>query len=173
MIPDFKTYIKESIWGDLARRSGGTQFRAEDDINNLDIEEFVQYLKDSYEVCIPGPNFFNINYWVSSGTYKGNISIPIEQNNYNDTPNLSDRMLTIRKNLETNEYLSIEPNKYFFRLYPRELKKTFGDKYEVDTKFGQDGQLIPKDGKITNQVCVDVIDKLLCMVERPILKKKS
>ena len=49
MIPDFKTYLKESVWMDIHRRSNGDQERKEDDINNLDLDEFYQYLKSRYD----------------------------------------------------------------------------------------------------------------------------
>ena len=35
MIPDFKTFIKESIWSDMQDRSAGDTIRKEDDNNNL------------------------------------------------------------------------------------------------------------------------------------------
>ena len=35
MIPDFKTFIKESIWSDMQDRSSGDTIRKEDDNNNL------------------------------------------------------------------------------------------------------------------------------------------
>jgi len=44
--------IKESIWGDLARRSGGVDVRKEDDVNNLDIEEFYAYVKKQYKTKV-------------------------------------------------------------------------------------------------------------------------
>lgn len=49
MIPDFKTYIGESVWADIHRRSNGTQERKEDDVNLLDIEEFFDYLDEHYD----------------------------------------------------------------------------------------------------------------------------
>ena len=52
MIPDFKTYIKESIWSDIQDRSMGKTVRKEDDINLLDVDEFIEYLKKSYKVLI-------------------------------------------------------------------------------------------------------------------------
>ena len=45
MIPDFKTFIKESIWSDMQDRSAGETVRKEDDIDNLDTYEFIEYLK--------------------------------------------------------------------------------------------------------------------------------
>ena len=50
MIPDFRTYIGESIWADIHRRSNGEQIRKEDDVDLLDIEDFYDYLKSKYEV---------------------------------------------------------------------------------------------------------------------------
>ena len=49
MIPDFKTYITESIWSDIQDRSMGKTVRKEDDINLLDINEFCEYLKTIYK----------------------------------------------------------------------------------------------------------------------------
>ena len=49
MIPDFKTFIKESIWSDIQDRSSGETDRKEDDIDLLDINEFCEYLKTIYK----------------------------------------------------------------------------------------------------------------------------
>lgn len=61
MIPDFKTYIKESVWGDIRKRAEGNLDRKEDlvDVNSMSKDEFVSYLKDRYECdddCITAPN---------------------------------------------------------------------------------------------------------------------
>ena len=162
-------HINESFWGDVHKRSRGDEIRKEDDINNLNAEEFVDYLENRYEVTVD-PDFFRIGVWYLGGASEGiaNISIPIEKNDHNETPNLSNRMLMIRKDVQKDEF-EIKPNKYIFRLYPNELKKTFGDDFDIDAS---DFKLTPYSGKITNQVCVDVLDKLLGMVERPILIKK-
>lgn len=179
MIPNFKTYIGESVWGDIRKRGNGSEIKREDNIDNMVFAEFFQYIKDNYEVCDPN-DFFAIGQWLDTNTYMGNISIPIEKNNPNETPNFSNRMLKIQKDLK-NRFdcadkegeMFIKPNRYVFRLYPNELRKTFGDKYELDITPGGEGKIIPKSGKITNQVCIDVLDKLLGMVEEPILKKKN
>ena len=49
MIPDFKTYIKESIWSNINKRSEGSISRKEDDINILDEDALVEYLKKRYK----------------------------------------------------------------------------------------------------------------------------
>ena len=48
MIPDFKTFIKESIWSDIQDRSMGKTVRKEDSVNNLDRNDFYDYLKNKY-----------------------------------------------------------------------------------------------------------------------------
>ena len=49
MIPNFSTYLKESVWGNISKRAEGSVSRKEDDINNLDIDELCNYIKDKYE----------------------------------------------------------------------------------------------------------------------------
>ena len=48
MIPDFKTFIKESIWSDIQDRSMGKTVRKEDSVNNLDRNDFYDYLYNYY-----------------------------------------------------------------------------------------------------------------------------
>ena len=48
MIPDFKTYLKESVWGDLRKKSLGQEDRVESGVDNLGLEEFYEYLKCRY-----------------------------------------------------------------------------------------------------------------------------
>ena len=168
VIKTFSEFINESIWSDIQDRSSGDTVRKEDDINLLDTDEFIEYLKKSYDVCIYDPYSFNEIHEVYSDEHKCIIYIPIEKNDENETPNMGDRILTITVNLEHGGEGSITPNMYVFILYPREIQKTFGDKYIINTSKRT---LTPKDKIINNSVIVDVIDKLLGMVENPILKK--
>ena len=50
MIPDFKTYVRESVWNDIRKQSAGRQMRTEDDINGLNEDEFLIYLQEHYQV---------------------------------------------------------------------------------------------------------------------------
>ena len=50
MIPDFKTFIKESIWSDMQDRSSGETTRKEDDINCLDMLGLLDYIQKKYEL---------------------------------------------------------------------------------------------------------------------------
>lgn len=161
--------ITESVWADMHRRSNGSQERKEDNIDKLDFHEFVSYLKDTYTIDDP-TNFFEIGIFPTRGTDIVNISIPIEKKDIYTEQKNGSRMLAIGKDQKTDEFVNIRPNKYVFYLYPRELNKVFGDKFEVDhTNF----ELKPKNGVITNTLCVNVIDKLLSIVERPIMTKNE
>ena len=158
-----KKHINESIWSDIQDRSAGDTVRKEDDINLLDVDEFIEYLKKSYKVLIHDRI---IGFYIED--HKCKISIPIEMNDYNETPNVGNRILSIIIDLEPGGEILIMPNMYVFRLYPRKIQKTFGDKYIINTSTHT---LTPKDKIVNNSVIVDVIDKLLGMVENPILKK--
>ena len=155
--------IKESVWSDMEARGTGDAIKKEDNVDNLDFNDFMKYLRNRYEV-LEQPDFFAIG---PMGV--GKISIPIERNRHDETPNFSNRMLRVEKDLDDDKYTGIMPNEYVFKLYPRELEKTFGDKYNLDHSAYT---ITPKDGEITNTVVVDVIDKLINMVDYPILRKK-
>ena len=48
MIPDFKTYINESVWGDLRKKSLGQETRIEDDVDSMDKFGFIDYIRKNY-----------------------------------------------------------------------------------------------------------------------------
>lgn len=160
--------LSESVWGDIRRRAEGLQDRKEDDIDNLSFNDFEQYLKDSYEV-LEDPHFFSIGSYPTMGTDEINLSIPIEKKDIFTENRGGNRMLAIGYDKLKKKYNNIRPNKYVFELYPREMMSTFSDKFIVD---GNNYMLIPKEKDITNSTCVNVIDKLLDMVERPLMRKK-
>ena len=49
MIPDFKTYLRESIWSDMQDRGTGKVRKKEDDVNLMDIKKLCEYLKTVYK----------------------------------------------------------------------------------------------------------------------------
>jgi hypothetical protein len=71
MIPDFKTYIKESLWTDIQSRSAGDTVRKEDSIELLDMVGLYEYILSHYELT---DNRFEMTY----GT--ANMSITISNN---------------------------------------------------------------------------------------------
>lgn len=160
--------VSESVWMDIHKHSTGDVERMEDNVDNLDFNDFVKYVQDRY-VILSQPGFYEIHSWVSGRGVK-TLYIPIERNNQSDTPNFGDRSLVVEQDLDTCEYMCILPNEYVFKLYPRELEKAFNDKYDVDHSAKT---ITPQDGKITNSVIIDVIDRLIKMVDHPLLRKNS
>ena len=71
MIPDFKTYIKESIWSDMQERGTGDIIKTEDitSINNMNKDQFYDFLCDRYKQ-ISGENWF-------IGCFESAISFPV------------------------------------------------------------------------------------------------
>ena len=116
--------LSESIWSDMQDRSAGDVVRKEDDINLLDFDEFIEYLKKSYDVCIYDPhNFFEIGRFHIDDEHKRVISIPIEKNDNSETPNMGNRMLTITVNLEHGGEISITPICMFLDYIQEKFKR--------------------------------------------------
>ena len=51
MIPDFKTYLNESVWGDIRKKSLGKEERKEDDIETLSPRGLYEYILSYYRAC--------------------------------------------------------------------------------------------------------------------------
>ena len=77
MIPDFKTYLKESIWSDMQERGTGDIDKKEDDIELLDRDGFFSYLESHYEyISDQDPRFYGL---MKSSRDHSSISVPIYQ----------------------------------------------------------------------------------------------
>ena len=61
MIPDFKTFLRESIWTDMEDRGTGSLVKNEDDIELLDGEALVDYLNKHYKNTSVYKIFIDIN----------------------------------------------------------------------------------------------------------------
>ena len=62
MIPDFKTFITESLWSDMQRRAEGSDKRIEDDIDFFDSESFIEYIESIYNYTSNDPIKTENNY---------------------------------------------------------------------------------------------------------------
>ena len=142
MIPDFKTYIKESIWSDIQDRSSGEITRKEDDINLLDIEGMCEYLNSHYRT--------KYTLIVIDKKYNEMI-IPIV---YRSFP----YYITVDF---TKHHISVKDVLFLVMPYLKDIiEKEFKlSKYE--TRFDQSirFRIEPKDGsETTNRFLLDVID---------------
>jgi hypothetical protein len=105
MIPDFKTYIKESIWSDIQKRSAGETVRKEDDIDLLDIDGLYDYIDTHYKLSEKG-NAFSGKKQVKVNDET--LSVPVLMD-YSGRYNPQTLYLSI-KCLNTETYISISPS---------------------------------------------------------------
>ena len=147
MIPDFKTYLKESVWGDLRKKSLGQEDRIESSVDNLGPEEFYEYLNcryrmvDDYEIkysdkieTIAVPIFYG---------YSG-CDMYIYEKNY---------LVTLTMKREDMRDWLIE-----------KLREKYNVSFEELEKDWWDVHLTPKDGDaspLPNSFIVEVIDYII------------
>ena len=165
MIPDFRTYVNESVWADIHKRSNGSSVRKEDILK--DIYEYLtskynttedkielDYKDDNETIYIPIFRFYNTyaTLWIFSD--KINFSA-INPNKYMDLPvkKMKDKLNTFYENLVDNysakieEFNCIRDCWYTFELKP-----------------------LGKKGIVTKEFCTDVIDFILENIDDKITK---
>ena len=158
MIPDFKTYIGESAWGEMRQRSSGKIIRKEDEFKELcefiNDHYFVGFVgmddiefKDDY-IHIPIYKVAGLNAFSSVEIYRDKITFSsIDPNKYNSQ--------SLRKFVT---YIKNDINQLFDK-----IKDTYSP--EISTFDGMehwiDFEIKPKDEKITKEFCAEVIDFIL------------
>lgn len=78
MIPNFRTFLKESVWMDIHKRSVGDTDRKEENVNLLDFDGLYDYIESNYSlsdedtltICHNGPKPVGI--CVLFGSYSAN-----------------------------------------------------------------------------------------------------
>ena len=151
MIPDFKTYIKESIWSDIQDRSSGKQVRQEDDVDRFGYEDFFVYLTEHYK-----PKSKKINEEIGGRTSIIDtniieIFIPIES--------IDGRIKTliIEMSKKDNSVVSMATVTTLFDKYVN-LERMLSNNYTLHTlRLGSRIYLKPKK-KPNNKSVVDMID---------------
>ena len=166
MIPNFKTFIKESIWSDMQDRSAGETVRKEDNIDHLDYEEFFVYLTKHYQPKSKKDNEKISGITPLSNTDTIKILIPIE---YIDG-RIKTLMIVISK--KDNSIVSIATSQTLFDKYVN-LERTLSNNYILNASKNTSNIYIKPKKKPTNQTVVDLIDIFIAVVDNPILKKVS
>ena len=153
MIPDFKTFISESIWSDMQDRSAGNKIRKEDDVNLLDIDGLCDYLNKHYKRTTPFAFITNIG---------GILSVPIIRDTANNC-------------VMYNYKLEIKSVSIVYEIVNQVdgLLNLLYDNFSIKEITGL-YWLSPKDGsEITNKFFIDVIDFLLENIPNSPNYKKS
>ena len=149
MIPDFKTYIGESVWADMHKRSNGSQGRKEDDVDYLEIGDFTNYLIDRYKITDTSYDFYIEHDYT-------NIIVPILARKLNSAFCFNLVFDEHNKVIYLNKSISEEV--VFSKIYEK-LK----NEYRLDWVHvnGQKLQISPKEGEVTNSFFVNVIDFII------------
>ena len=176
MIPDFKTYLKESVWGDLRKKSLGQETREEDNVNLLNFDQMYDYLYNIFDCKDDTITYINRNgttYGVSvCVVHLGNDSLFDLYVDYQECMDGDDRVIMI-----PCEALEKTPDRYskledkYYNLHD-ELNK----KYHIYDRSDWDGTsmyaIAPKQGDVDNKFFLEVLYFIINNVDKPILKKK-
>lgn len=149
MILDFRTYIGESVWADMHKRSNGTQERKEDDVNYLEIEDFTNYLIDRYKITDTSYDFYIEHYYTD-------IIVPILARKLNSS--FCFNLVFDEHNKVVYLNKSISEEVVFSKIYEK-LKNEY--RLEWTHINGQKLQISPKEGEVTNSFFVNVIDFII------------
>ena len=156
MIPDFKTYIRESIWSDMQERGTGDMTKAEDNVDNLDFFDFMDYIDKHYNVK---SDYLNVG-----STYKENIPyelrvvVMFRQYYYG-----IDLDYSLKKN-DDKKHVLITNN---VSRHEQDLYKELKNKYDVYPSSNYDSyagvlEISPKDGsETTNHFYLEVLDFII------------
>ena len=147
MIPDFKTYLSESVWGDIRKKSIGQEKRIEDDVDNMDAESFYAYIKGLYK---PVNTKFEI--FLFSTT---ELNIPVFE--FTLGTRSSDFVFYDCKQKKLYVHLGFGNHDSKFekkldRQYVLKNEHIFSDDYTV---------IYPRDGKTTNSFLIEFLDFIL------------
>ena len=159
MIPDFKTYLKESIWSNINKRSEGNLERKEDDINHLDRDGLYEHIFDLYKPVNLHP------LPLKSQTSQANtyFSIPIFKSNYKIY------------RLDVSFYLDVISKITLMAsdVDIIDFKKPLIDNFNVTIRDDGALKIEAKDGNVSNQVCMDLIKVIVENAPQPALKKRD
>ena len=166
MIPDFKTFIKESIWSDMQDRSSGEIVRKEDDIDHLNYEEFFVYLTEHYQPKSKKDIDKIGGRTPIMDTNTIEISIPIESID----GRIKTLMIVISK--KDNSIVSIATSQTLFDKYVN-LERTLSNNYTLNPSNNSPRVYIKSNKKLTNNTIVDLINTFIAAVDNPILERVS
>lgn len=145
MIPDFKTYISESVWTDMQKRSAGDDIRQEDDINHLDGPGLKDYIESHYKP---------LNAYAIVTCVMGILSVPVVRCQVNYSIQYCQGTTLVSKITISSDLLNIVDGLL------EKLKNNFSiEIHETSTIiYG----VTPKDGsEVTNKFFIEVIDFIL------------
>ena len=159
MIPDFKTYLKESVWMDIHKQSIGDIDRKEDDINLLDQVDLYNYFLREYEYArhISDKHLINQNYF-----YIPAFMMKSKMFTYH--------VIYKEKGDNTIEKVYVDIGSNVNKLFTEYLRQN----YNIDDNdgFGMI-EIYPKEGKIDNKFVINTFDDILKFTNSTVVKKRE
>ena len=151
--------ITESIWSDIQDRSAGDTVRKEDDINFLDRDGLCDYIYDLYKQIALRPLPLK-SYTSPTRTY---FSIPIFR-----TSNIVYRLTCTFDNdkISNITLMAIDTD-------VKDFKQALIDNFDVTIRDNGSLKITDKEGKVSNQVCMDLIKTIVENAPEPYLKKRE
>ena len=153
MIPDFRTYLNESLWADVQSQASGDVVKKEDDIDLMSLERFHIYLKENYNTLYyHDPIEYHDDYHY--------IAIPIFK--YLGAYTFLNYMTQDGMEIE----LDIKNIDKIYKIVPQ-LMKGLRDNFSLDIRdsqasFWTEIRIHPKDeSEIKNSFVIQVIDNIL------------
>ena len=174
---DKKENIRESVWGSIRKKSLGQEKRMEEDVNLLGIEDFYEYLVNTYKVK-NGLNFSDINpmnydisNYIGKAKYEINIPFVVVSPTSPEYHDLQTLYLTFDKRYK--RFTQVETHYDVYKCNPG-IVDALSERFRVETSESlRQIDIYPKTGsfKFKNNDIVDLLDILLANVENPTLEK--
>ena len=180
MIPKFKQYISESVWGSIRKKSLGEEERLE----GCSMEELRDTLKEMYWVDDRVGDNSNIMIWDGKidGKPKRFVQFPLCVNQL-----MKDSSLELAYSIPTG--IQIEFDNHMTQVHvvnmgelqaaledEEEFKRVISAKYdfEEDWTGWPYADIKPKQGNLlTKKQCIEIIDKILMYVKDPLVRKQK
>ena len=179
MIPKFKQYISESVWGDIRKKSLGKEERLE----GCSMEELRDTLKEMYWVDERVGDTSNIMFWDGKieGKPKRFVQFPLCVNQL-----MKDSSLELAYSIPTG--IQIEFDNHMTQVHivnmkefqealedEEEFRRVISEKYDLTENWEgwPYGDIKPKQGFMTKQQCIEIIDKILMYIKDPLVRKQK
>ena len=164
----FYEYIDESVWSDIQDRNSGEAVRKEDNVDILPFDDFVEYVKSHYSMTNP-KEFREIEYEHKEQGFNILI-IPVERVHTSGFTYTYDIWVMYDSHKDIIMNISLI-NHYFVEDHPN-IPDILGDEYAIEMGHEQNTHITLKDGELQNHHVLDVLDKCLSIIKKPMIKKK-
>ena len=140
MIPNFATYLKESVWGGIRKKSLGQETRMENDVNHMSFDDFTTFITDTYS---KNGNWFSISDSVSGKDL--HIDLDIIDG------------ITLKYNVSDGKLYNILIDVHNKNLKPLNVSKLEND-FQIKQLHSKTYEVKNLDGTISNNTYVKLIE---------------